>query len=248
MPPETHGSSKPAVKIVIADDHPLIRKIVTSTLNSEPGFKVIAEAQDGLEAVQKVEELRPDVVVLNITMPVMDGFEAARRIHRNHPKIPIVILSSDVDQRFVDEARKIAFTHPSRSQDLFRSAGLAMKLERYRMVLLNQTGDRILQMPCNPQGLQPEASESAAATRDHPRFATEEEGVKYYMLALLEVTYLKSLFYGTSMKTEEEIVEDFLKCEVAIETAYPGFRGRMKNHSKDNGSGAESMENSPNLE
>jgi DNA-binding NarL/FixJ family response regulator len=107
MPSETHTTPESEVKIIIADDHPLIRKIVTSTLNNEPRFKVIAEAQDGLDAVEKVEELKPDVVVLNITMPVMDGFEAARRIHSKHPKIPIVILSSDVDQRFVDEARKI---------------------------------------------------------------------------------------------------------------------------------------------
>lgn len=78
-----------------------------STLNQEPRFQVVGEAVDGLEAVDKAEKLKPDVVVLNITMPVLDGFEAARRIRQKLPQTAIVILSSDVDKRFIAEAKKV---------------------------------------------------------------------------------------------------------------------------------------------
>lgn len=107
MSPQTRTPGKPLVKILIADDHELIRKIVKSTLKRETRFKVVGEATDGLEAVVKAEKLKPDVVVFNITMPVLDGFEAARRIRKKLPQTAIVILSTDIDQRFIDEAKKV---------------------------------------------------------------------------------------------------------------------------------------------
>jgi two-component system, NarL family, nitrate/nitrite response regulator NarL len=95
------------VKILIADDHAVIRKMVAATLREEPGFDVIGEAENGLQAVDKAGALKPDVVVLNIKMPVLDGFEAARRIRKNLPEVAIVILSSEADRRIIDEAKKI---------------------------------------------------------------------------------------------------------------------------------------------
>lgn len=101
------SSIRPPVKILVADDHETIRKIVTATLRQEPHFEVVGEAVNGLEAVQKAEALKPHVVVLNVTMPVLDGFEAARRIRKNLPDVAIVILSSNADKRFIEEAKRI---------------------------------------------------------------------------------------------------------------------------------------------
>lgn len=102
------ASAKPGrLRVLVADDHPLIRKAVRWTLENHPNFEVVGEASDGAQAVEQVTKLRPDVVVLNVTMPVMDGFEAARYIKTNVPKTTIVILSANADQRFVDEAKKI---------------------------------------------------------------------------------------------------------------------------------------------
>jgi DNA-binding NarL/FixJ family response regulator len=95
------------VRILIADDHPVVRRAVRSTLEVHPHFEVCGEAMDGVQAVEETKKLNPDVVVLNVTMPVMNGFEAARRIRTIKPESAIVILSSDADQRFVDEAKKI---------------------------------------------------------------------------------------------------------------------------------------------
>lgn len=95
------------IRILIADDHPVIRKIVRSTLQAHPHFDVCGEAMNGAQAIEEAKKLRPDVVVLNITMPVLNGFEAAREIKTILPQSAIVILSSNADQRFIEEAKKI---------------------------------------------------------------------------------------------------------------------------------------------
>jgi two-component system, NarL family, nitrate/nitrite response regulator NarL len=95
------------LRILIADDHPLIRKTVRSTLERHPRFEVCAEAEDGLKAIEEAHKLKPDVVVLNVSMPVLNGFEAAREIKASLPETAIVILSANVDQRFIEEAKKV---------------------------------------------------------------------------------------------------------------------------------------------
>jgi len=68
------------VRILIADGHPVIRKRVRSTLEEHSRFEVCAEVEDGVQAIEETQRLKPDVVVLNVTMPVLDGFQAAREI------------------------------------------------------------------------------------------------------------------------------------------------------------------------
>jgi two-component system nitrate/nitrite response regulator NarL len=107
MASPSHSNTAKPVKILIADDHPLIRQIVTATLNSQPRFKVVGEAENGLEALDKTRSLKPDVVVMDISMPILDGFAAARLIHERNPKVVIIILSTNDSQPFIDEAKKI---------------------------------------------------------------------------------------------------------------------------------------------
>ena len=95
------------VRVLIADDHPVIRRMVRPTLQLHPEFEVCGEAEDGAQAIEEAKKLKPDVVVLNVTMPVLDGFEAAREIRNSLPESAIVILSSHADQRFIEIARKI---------------------------------------------------------------------------------------------------------------------------------------------
>jgi len=95
------------VRILIADDYPAIRESVRSTLEEHPRFEVCGEAEDGAEAIEEAQRLKPDVVVLNVSMPVLNGFEAAREIKASLPETAIVILSANADERFVEEARRI---------------------------------------------------------------------------------------------------------------------------------------------
>src|ERR1700676_1862341 len=87
--------SHPMVQIVIADDHPIVREAVLATLQKHSGFEVCAVVEEGAKAVEEALRLKPDVVVLNVSMPVLNGFEAAREITARLPETAIVILSSN---------------------------------------------------------------------------------------------------------------------------------------------------------
>src|ERR1700730_1889932 len=98
--------TRPIIRILVADDHPTILDMVKRILEAHHGFEVVGEARDGQHAVSLAESLKPDVIVINVTMPKMSGFEAARRIRVHVPDSAIVILSSHKDQQFIEEARK----------------------------------------------------------------------------------------------------------------------------------------------
>jgi DNA-binding NarL/FixJ family response regulator len=71
-----------AVRILLVDDHPIVRQGLRTLLEARPGWEVVGEASDGIEALEKVDKLQPDVVVLDVTMPRMNGLEACRQIQQ----------------------------------------------------------------------------------------------------------------------------------------------------------------------
>lgn len=82
-----------ALKIMIADDHEVVRRGLRALLESKPGWTVIAEAMDGRDVVTKAGELRPDVIVLDIAMPNLNGLEATRQLLRMNPDTKVLILT-----------------------------------------------------------------------------------------------------------------------------------------------------------
>jgi DNA-binding NarL/FixJ family response regulator len=87
------GGSMKTIRILIADDHDLMRRGLKSLLETHQGWTICAEAHTGREAVSKAEELKPDIVILDITMPELNGVEAARRILKASPNTEILVLS-----------------------------------------------------------------------------------------------------------------------------------------------------------
>jgi two-component system response regulator NreC len=94
------------IQIVVADDHAVMRRGLRLVLEQQPDFQVIGEANDGREAMSMVESLKPDVAVLDITMPNLNGIDAARQINARQPNVAIVILSMHADEGYVLRALK----------------------------------------------------------------------------------------------------------------------------------------------
>jgi DNA-binding NarL/FixJ family response regulator len=89
------------IRVLVGDDHPMIRQGLISILRADDAFEVVGEAAEGQEAVEKALRLRPDVVVLDISMPRLSGLEAARRIRKALPRTRILVLTMHDDEEYV---------------------------------------------------------------------------------------------------------------------------------------------------
>ena len=91
------------MQILIADDHELVRKGLRAVLENQPGWKVCGEAVNGRQAVELARQLGPDVIVLDVTMPELNGLEAARQIRKAIPKAEVLILTMHESEKLVSE-------------------------------------------------------------------------------------------------------------------------------------------------
>ena len=94
------------IRVLIADDHAIVRKGIRALLATEADIEVVGEAADGKEAVEKAERLHPDVILMDLVMPGMDGIEATRRITTRQPEIRILVLTSFAEDEKVFPALK----------------------------------------------------------------------------------------------------------------------------------------------
>ena len=94
-------------RVLIADDHEAVRRGVRHLLEAQDEFKIVGEAINGEEAVEQTQQLKPDLIILDITMPVMDGLAAGREIKKFAPDTPILIFTMHRIREFVDIAKRI---------------------------------------------------------------------------------------------------------------------------------------------
>lgn len=90
-----------AVRIVVADDHRMVREGIVRILEDGEGFEVVAQAADGVEAVELTTKHKPDVVIMDLTMPRLSGLDAVRRIHEAQPQMRILVLTVHEDEEYI---------------------------------------------------------------------------------------------------------------------------------------------------
>jgi two-component system, NarL family, response regulator NreC len=121
--------------IVLADDHKVVRQGLRAVLEFEPGFRVIGEAGNGLEAARVVERLRPNVLVLDLMIPGLSGLEVVRQLRKGSPKTRVVILSMHSDKSYVLEAWRNGAAgyvlKDSSAEDLIKAVQEAAANRRY---------------------------------------------------------------------------------------------------------------------
>ena len=94
------------IRVLLADDHTIVRKGLHSLLEDEEDISVIGEAENGYEAIQKVDKLNPDIVVMDVGMPSLNGIEALKILKKNKPQIRVLILSMHGNEEYIIEALK----------------------------------------------------------------------------------------------------------------------------------------------
>ncbi len=94
------------VRILVADDNPVVRHYLRGLLEQQPDWKVSDEARTGGEALDRVQKNRPDVILLDFQMPDLNGLDVARKISASFPEIPILMVTIHLSRQLADEARK----------------------------------------------------------------------------------------------------------------------------------------------
>jgi DNA-binding NarL/FixJ family response regulator len=123
------------IKILLADDHTIVRQGIARLLEDHAEFRVIGEAVNGNEAIEKSVLLKPDVVIIDIAMPLLNGIEAARRIRKQLPQVKIIILSMYAQEHYIHELLEAGISgyllKDSSGRDIIQAIQAAIKGETF---------------------------------------------------------------------------------------------------------------------
>jgi len=192
------------LRLVVADDHDLIRRGLRSLLEEQPGWKVVAEAVDGKKAVEKVLETKPDVAILDIRMPQLDGLQVARQIRNSGLKTKVLILSMHESDALIREMLDAGVRGYLLKTDAGRELVAAVETVRYNKTYFTpkvsqMVFDGYLRKVRDADGAEP-------VTRLTPR---QQEILK--LLAKGQSSREVAEFLGLSLKTVETHRADIMR-------------------------------------
>jgi DNA-binding NarL/FixJ family response regulator len=153
--------------IVLADDHQVVRQGLRAVLEAEPHFRVIGEASNGLEVAQLVERLRPNVMVLDLIMPGMNGLEVTLQVKKRSPKTHVIVLSMHKDESYV-----IAALKNGAAGYVLKDSSVEELLKAIREAV---AGRRYLSPPLSNSAIDAYVQRVGATTIDDYHFLTDRE-------------------------------------------------------------------------
>jgi DNA-binding NarL/FixJ family response regulator len=184
------------LRVLVADDHEIVRKGVCALIMSHPGWEICGEACDGREAVRKVAQLKPDVVILDIGMPSLNGLEATRQILHHNPRQKILILSITESQQTIQEVLTAGARAYVSKSDAAKDLIIAVEeLQQDRPYFNSQVGQMVLDgfLNARHQTLsKPATSNLTSREREIVQLLAEGKSTKEIALTL-----------GLSVKTAE---------------------------------------------
>jgi DNA-binding NarL/FixJ family response regulator len=209
------------MRILVADDHEMVRRGLRSLLQAHPGWVVCAECANGREAVQRSAEVVPDVAVLDVTMPELDGIEAARRIRRDRPSVATVIFSVHDTEQMVRQvllAGACGYVAKSTSpRDVVSAVDAA---HRHLPVFLASSFDCVLRKLAGEASAWPEGELSVLSRREREivQLLAEDQSNKEVSTTL-----------GIALKTVEAHRAKIMR-KIRVESAAGLVRYAIRNH------------------
>jgi DNA-binding NarL/FixJ family response regulator len=198
-----------SVKIVVADDHQIFRDGLRALLETRSDFEVVGEAQDGLEAVDLVSRLSPDILILDLAMPGLHGIEVARSLHESNPSTLIIVLSMHNDRRYVIEAlRAGAVAYVLKEAGFSELIGVIKEVQAGHLYLSPMV--------------------SVAVIQDYIRLAEVDEGSAFALLSAREREVLQLLAEGRATK---EIAGDLHLSVKTVESHRKQIMDKLEIHS-----------------
>jgi DNA-binding NarL/FixJ family response regulator len=219
--------------ILLADDHQVVRHGLRSLLEGEPGFSVAGEAADGLEAAELVDRLKPDILVLDLMMPGLNGLEVIRLARRRSPRTRVVVLSMHADEGYVFEALQ-----NGAAAYVLKSASAAELTNAMREVM---AGRRYLSHPLSERGIEVYAAKTRGGTLDvYDTLTTREREVlqlaaegrgnpeiatRLAISVRTAETHRANLMRKLGLHNQTELVRDALRRGILREERQPKPRG-----------------------
>ena len=186
------------LRILVADDHGLVRRGARAVLQSRPGWRVVGEARNGCEAVEKITDLKPDVAVVDIGMPELDGIEVARQIRDAVPNTKVLILTMDESDQTVRRALDAGARGYLLKADLTECLAKAVKaVSEGKRFLTPQVSEIVL------EGLLKTGSGHQQKGRASPRTPTPRELEIIRLLAEGKVNKEVAALLGITVRTVE---------------------------------------------
>jgi DNA-binding NarL/FixJ family response regulator len=224
----SNGGSPSKARLLVVDDQPFMRVAIKAILATDPSLEVLGEAQDGQQATQRCRELRPDLVLMDVAMPAMDGIEATRKLKAEFPETSVLILTAHADHRLLMEAVKAGAAgyvlkgeHTDHLLDAVRAVlnGETPLDQRLAMSLLRHLGEQEEAARSTPPRWSPEPTSRERAATSLSNALTPREMEVLSRIALGETNRQIAEELHISLSTVKRHLERFLsKLEVSDRT------------------------------